>query len=208
MAYGENIEYMGPIYSGMTIEGGTIRVKFAHVGTGLKIGNGATVLSSTADTLAPFEIAGSNNVYYAANAVIDGNTVVVSCPSVSSPKNVRYAAHTTLAHPEMKATLYNSANLPASPLRSYTWAGLSAPTTAVSAPGAMPRNDRRVVWSKPASVRICSISGRLFGQFDAASEKEFLNICSGLHLKAGVYLAIERSRANNIDINREIFIAQ
>ena len=38
-----------------------------------------------------FEIAGSDGVYHSAEAVISGNTVTLTCESVSDPKSVRYA---------------------------------------------------------------------------------------------------------------------
>jgi sialate O-acetylesterase len=141
VAYGENIEGMGPIYSGFTLEGNKIRVQFTHIGNGLlkkdpglfqesnNLAVGALVLSSSSDAHAPFTIAGADNVFKPADAVIDGNTVVVSAPSVSVPKNVRYALEDQVG--KTKTPLYNANNFPASMFRTDTWAGLGSTATRV-----------------------------------------------------------------------------
>jgi sialate O-acetylesterase len=138
VAYGENIEYMGPIYNGMTIEGSTIRIKYAHVGGGLvkkalcwfegdnNLAVGANALSSSSDAAAPFEIAGSDKVYHRADAVLStSNTVVVSAPGVTAPQYVRYAIELPS---RAKTPLYNSNNLAASMFRTETWGGLNTAT--------------------------------------------------------------------------------
>jgi sialate O-acetylesterase len=179
-AYGENIENMGPIYSGMTIEGNSIRIKFAHTGGGLikkdvgwwegdnSLAVGALVLSSSKDTNAGFQIAGADNIYHRADAVIDNNTVVVSSPSVSSPKNVIYGSD--FPNPA-KTPLYNAENLPASMFRTATWGGLGSTPTAM--------NDRV---SGPTG-RICAtgkvlkgIGGRLSHSLAPANRTQPLDI--------------------------------
>jgi hypothetical protein len=134
---------MGPIYNGMTIEGATIRVKLAHTGGGLSkrdliffegnnnLAVGASTLSASADGAAPFEIAGADNVYHRADAVISTNgTVVVSAPGVTAPKNVRYGIESASG---VKTPLYNTNDLPASMFRSETWAGLGSATAVAPA---------------------------------------------------------------------------
>ncbi|GHT87978.1 9-O-acetylesterase [Bacteroidia bacterium] len=102
--YKENIAFSGPIYQSHTIEGNTIRVKFSHTNQGLKTKDNVP--------LTGFAIAGGDNQYYWANAVIEGNEVVVSSPKVPSPVAVRYAwADNPVCN------LYNGAGLPASPFR-------------------------------------------------------------------------------------------
>jgi sialate O-acetylesterase len=59
-----------------------------------------------------FTIAGPDRVYVSAAARIEGDTVLVSSPSVKEPVAVRYAWE---ASPE--ANLYNKEGLPASPFR-------------------------------------------------------------------------------------------
>ena len=59
-----------------------------------------------------FTIAGKDGPFVPADAVIDGDTVVVSSDKVKQPKIVRYAwAHMP------DCNLYNKAGLPASPFR-------------------------------------------------------------------------------------------
>ena len=104
--YGEPIPYSGPLYSGMTVEGSTIRLQFNHV-------NGGLSLKDT--TVKGFAIAGIDKKFHWANAVIDGETIVVSCPLVVSPVSVRYAWGDNPI-----ISLYNKAGLPASPFRTDT----------------------------------------------------------------------------------------
>lgn len=102
---GEKIEYSGPLYRTTTFENGKARVWFDHVGAGLAArGNSA---------LKGFEVAGADGSFVAADAVIDGENVVVSSASVKMPTAVRYAWKD---NPE-EANLINKDNLPASPFR-------------------------------------------------------------------------------------------
>jgi len=94
----------------MKIEDGKIRLSFAHTGEGLKVRDGKT--------LTEFQIAGEDGKFVAAQAVIDGPTVVVSSPSVAAPTQVRFGWH-KLANPN----LMNSAGLPASPFQTNKWQG-------------------------------------------------------------------------------------
>ncbi len=107
--YGEKIEYYGPMYESMQVEGNSIRVKFTHVSGGLVAKGGE---------LKWFQVAGADKKFVNATAKIDGNTVVVSAPGVSAPVAVRYAWN---QWPE-GANLYNSDGLPAPQFRSDDWA--------------------------------------------------------------------------------------
>ncbi len=82
ITYGEKIAYAGPLYHQATPEAAAIRVWFDHTGTGLTAKGGA---------VRGFEIAGADHRFVAAEARIDGSTVVVSNPSVAQPAHVRYA---------------------------------------------------------------------------------------------------------------------
>jgi sialate O-acetylesterase len=64
-----------------------------------------------------FAIAGDDQNWVWADAVIDGPSVVVSSPKVKHPVAVRYAYS---MNPE-GANLYNRAGLPASPFRTDAW---------------------------------------------------------------------------------------
>ena len=103
IAYGEPIEYSGPMFRQVTTEGHSLCVWFNHTGGGLISKGGA---------LRGFEIAGPDGKYFPAQATIDGNTVVVSSPSVATPVAMRYG---WAANPD--CNLYNGADLPASPFR-------------------------------------------------------------------------------------------
>ena len=103
--YGEKIEYYGPMYDSMQVEGQSIRIRFTHVGQGLVAKGG---------DLRWFQIAGADKNFVDAAAKIDGNTIVVSAPGVLSPAAVRYAWH---RWPE-GANLYNADGLPAPQFRS------------------------------------------------------------------------------------------
>jgi len=110
--YGEKIPYSGPMYHRYKIEGNKIRIHFLNTNEGLKTTNNEPVKG--------FTIAGADHKFYWADAVIDGNTIVVSSPHVDFPLAVRYAwADNPICN------LYNGANLPASPFRTDDWQGIT-----------------------------------------------------------------------------------
>ncbi len=104
IAYGEQIEYAGPLFRETSIEANAIRVWFDHVDGGLVAKDGA---------LQGFEIAGADRRFVAATARIEGTSVLVSDPQISRPVYVRYGWQNALT-----VNLYNSAGLPASPFTS------------------------------------------------------------------------------------------
>lgn len=110
VAYGKNVVHMGPVYDTSFVEGSAVRVKFSSVGSGL--------VSKDGQQLRGFALAGENKIFHWADAKIDGNDVVVSCPAVPSPVAIRYGWAT---NPDI--TLYNREGLPASPFRSDDWVG-------------------------------------------------------------------------------------
>ncbi len=104
LAYGESVEYSGPLFRQATPDGDAVRVWFDHAAHGL-VARGAA--------LQGFEIAGEDGHFVPATARIDGNTVVVSSAAVAAPKQVRYGwANAPVVN------LYNSEGLPASPFTS------------------------------------------------------------------------------------------
>jgi sialate O-acetylesterase len=104
MAYGENIEYSGPLFRQAVAEQESIRVFFDHSSSGLV---------SKGGELKRFEIAGDERNFVPAEAHIDGSDVVVSSPSVPHPAFVRYGWANF-----SDCNLYNQAGLPASPFQS------------------------------------------------------------------------------------------
>jgi sialate O-acetylesterase len=111
IAYGRDVMYSGPIYESMAVEGEKIRLRFKYVYSGLVAKNWP------APTLGGFEIAGDDRKFVAAEAKIDGDTVVVRSEKVPNPVAVRYAWG---MNPQ--CNLYNRAGLPASPFRTDAWA--------------------------------------------------------------------------------------
>jgi len=103
LAYGENIEYSGPVYKNMAIEGSTIRISFDHLADGLVAPGGV---------LEGFVIAGKDGVFKTALATIDNDTIVVSHPDIDTPGAVRYGWKNVAS-----GNLFNTAGLPASPFR-------------------------------------------------------------------------------------------
>jgi sialate O-acetylesterase len=118
--YGKNIVYSGPLYKDFKVEDGKIRLSFDHVGTGLITGKKegiAPVKVTPNEKLKWIAIAGEDKKWYWADAVIDGNTVLVSSEKVQKPAAVRYAY---AMNPE-GANLYNKEGFPASPFRTDNW---------------------------------------------------------------------------------------
>jgi sialate O-acetylesterase len=105
--YGWKVEYSGPLYESMTVEGSAIRLKFSHTGG----------MAARGGPLSQFAIAGEDQKFVWADAKIDGTTVIVSSPQVPKPVAVRYA----WANNPLGANLYNGAGLPASPFRTDNW---------------------------------------------------------------------------------------
>jgi sialate O-acetylesterase len=105
IAYGENIVYAGPLYQSSTIEGDKIIISFNNTGSGL--------ITSDAEAPAEFAIAGEDKKFVWANAVIDGDKVIVSADGVAAPKYVRYA----WADDPVNPNLINKEGLPAAPFR-------------------------------------------------------------------------------------------
>ena len=103
IAYNEKIEYMGPIFKNMKVEGNGIKITFDHTGSGLEV---------KGDTLKGFAIAGEDKNWVHGVAKIEGKNVVVSSPEVQKPVAVRYGwAKNPICN------LYNKEGLPASPFR-------------------------------------------------------------------------------------------
>jgi sialate O-acetylesterase len=103
LAYGEAIEYSGPLYESMKAENGKITLQFRHTGSGLVAKDGP---------LKGFTIAGKDKAFVAARAEIQGKTVVVTAEGVTDPQAVRYGWDNA---PDVN--LFNQEGLPASPFR-------------------------------------------------------------------------------------------
>jgi sialate O-acetylesterase len=101
LAYGESqLEYSGPLFRTMAVEGPAMRVWFDHAQNGLAVHG---------QQLQGFEVAGTDGEFVPATARIDGQTVVVQASGVEHPKAVRYAWSSFT-----NANLFNKEGLPAS----------------------------------------------------------------------------------------------
>lgn len=101
--YKQKMVYSGPLYDKMEVEGNKVRLQFKHTGSGLFV---------KGDTLKGFAIAGPDKKFVHADAVIEGNTVVLSSASITNPLAVRYG---WAKNPPVN--LYNKEGLPASPFK-------------------------------------------------------------------------------------------
>jgi sialate O-acetylesterase len=100
--YHKAVQADAPIYAGMRIEDGGIRIYFSNADNGLELrGSGEY-----------FEIAGEDGRYVTAKAVVEGDTVVVSSEEATQPQNVRYGWSNTAG-----ASLFSVEGLAAFPFR-------------------------------------------------------------------------------------------
>jgi sialate O-acetylesterase len=102
ITYGEKIEWSGPLYRQITQEEHALRVWFEH----------ANGLMAKGVTVTGFEVAGADGKYSAADAKIEGTSVVVSSAAVPEPVSVRYGWA-----PNPNCNLFNKEGLPASPFQ-------------------------------------------------------------------------------------------
>ncbi|MCG3150693.1 MAG: hypothetical protein PCFJNLEI_04184 [Verrucomicrobiae bacterium] len=110
----------GPLFKEMTIVDNKARLTFDFVGKGLMVGKKAghgPAVEDAGGQLKQFAIAGEDKKWVWADAVIDGDSVVVSSPAVAKPVAVRYA----YAMNPVGLNLYNRDGLPAAPFRTDAW---------------------------------------------------------------------------------------
>ena len=132
--YDRKIVATGPLYAGMTVEEGCIRIRFTGLSGKLVSHPVPTetinrtkpretvpfVRNSPTSELEGFAICGEDRRWVWAEARIDGETVVVSSNGVSKPVAVRYGwANNPVC------TLYDADGLPASPFRTDDFPGLT-----------------------------------------------------------------------------------
>ncbi len=116
----KDLVYSGPTFQSMKTVGKTVELTFAHVGGGLmaakKESARSTEMPKPVDKLDGFAVAGADQKWHWADAVIKDDKVVVSSDKVAQPVAVRYAFS---KNPH--GNLYNREGLPTSPFRTDSW---------------------------------------------------------------------------------------
>lgn len=112
LALGKTYEVKGfgfasPEYESITVKDTLATIKFTNVANGL---------TSYSKTLTQFEIAGRDQKFYPAKAVINGSSVNVSAHEVKQPVAVRYAFRDFIV-----GELYGTDGLPVSSFRTDNW---------------------------------------------------------------------------------------
>jgi sialate O-acetylesterase len=105
--YGQTVPASGPRYAAHTVVDGKVRVRFRDVGEGLAV---------RGDRLTGFALAGDDRRFFWAEAVIEGEDVVLSSPQVPQPVAVRFAYGNY-----WPTALFNKAGWPVAPFRTDDW---------------------------------------------------------------------------------------
>jgi sialate O-acetylesterase len=166
IAYGKDVVASGPTYQSMKVDGDKIVLKFSGVGSGLvardiaiseELKNRLREQGDADQLIHPgggagagaglnwFVIAGADQIFYPAQAKIDGDSVIVWSPEVSKPAAVRYA---WADNPE-GVNFYNKEGLPAAPFRTDAW---PSPTTMPDKNFVSRGMERPLVWPRPATL--------------------------------------------------------
>jgi sialate O-acetylesterase len=101
--YKEDVEASGPIFDHLDLRGNNLVCTFKHA---------ENLKSKPSGQVSGFEISGPDRNFVKANAVIEGEKVVVSSLSVREPLYVRYGWDNS-----PNCNLFNGSDLPASPFR-------------------------------------------------------------------------------------------
>jgi sialate O-acetylesterase len=108
------------LFQDFKIEGNKIRIKFSETGSGLVIGQqpwcAPGVPPFPQDKLIGFFLAGEDRKWFAADAAIDDDSVVLASVQVSKPAAARYGWANS-----PRCNLYNKEGLPAAPFRTDEW---------------------------------------------------------------------------------------
>ncbi|NND33552.1 MAG: hypothetical protein HKN76_13255 [Saprospiraceae bacterium] len=103
----KDISYSGPLYQTYRVENGQMILSFKYAEEGLLSKEGP---------LKGYLLAGSDQIFYPANAVIKGNEVIVSSDYVLDPVAVRFGFDNTT-----ETNLFNQFEMPASSFRTDDW---------------------------------------------------------------------------------------
>lgn len=106
--YGKDVVAYGPVFKDCKIEGRQVRINYKNAQDGLTTTDGVSIKG--------FAVAGEDQIFHWAKAVVENNTIVLSCEAVDKPVAVRYA---WANNPDVN--LVNNAGLPAVPFRTDSW---------------------------------------------------------------------------------------
>ena len=107
IVYHEDIVYSGPVFKEALVENNQVILSFEHIGSGLVAEGGS---------LGGFLISENGKDFVPANALIEGNKVIVWEDSIKAPIEIRYGWEDN----PKQANLYNLEALPASPFK-FDW---------------------------------------------------------------------------------------
>ncbi len=114
VAYGEKIEFSGPVFKNLKVKKNEAILTFDHVGSGLEAKDGE---------LKGFAIAGADKKFVWAKAEIQpNNTIVLTAPGVDKPVAVRFG---WADYPVVN--LWNKDGLPATPFRTDDFQMITGP---------------------------------------------------------------------------------
>jgi sialate O-acetylesterase len=106
--YHQNLTgYKSPLYKSMTVENNKAVINFYNADEGLTI---------KGDHITQLYIAGSDSVFYPADAKIQSNKLIVSSKSVDAPVAVRYEFSNAAI-----GNLFSASGLPVAPFRTDDW---------------------------------------------------------------------------------------
>ncbi|HYE07383.1 MAG TPA: sialate O-acetylesterase [Planctomycetota bacterium] len=114
IAYRQDVVSHGPVLTGSAVsaDGASLRLTFACA---------PPLVARGGDRLVGFAVAGEDQRWAWADAVIDGESVVLSSPRVAKPVAARYAWATNPGG----CNLSDASGLPASPFRTDEWPGVT-----------------------------------------------------------------------------------
>jgi sialate O-acetylesterase len=159
LLYGQTaLVYSGPMFASKIVDGNRIKLLFNHIGGGLVAQGGS---------LSGFAIAAASGSWVWGNAVISGDTVIVSSTSIAQPARVRYAWSDKPA-----ATLFNNAGLPASP---FTTESPLLPSVQIAdANKFRPAIHQTVIYKVPANGAMVTILGQRVGAVEKVACPQLL----------------------------------
>ena len=106
--------YCGPTFHSIEFKNEQASIEFKNIGKGWQIKDQYGYIKG-------FEIAGSNHIFYYAQAKLEGNRIIVTSDKVKDPQAVRYA----WTDSPIDANLFNMDGFPAAPFRTDQWKGIT-----------------------------------------------------------------------------------